>query len=397
MVTFGAGAVRSLLARNGALLAGTETRGVFISTNDGTSWAKLNTGIKDTGVMCVRTYAVIDSVVFARVNAGNIYRFTNNQTPWTEVADATPPNWRYSNFTLVAKGKNLFAGTSGLGVFLSTDYGASWTRSSNGLRDTSYVQTLAVSGDNIFAGIASGGNIAPGGIFLSADNGASWENVNTLFGESIYLWKLFGKGAYLLAGTEMGLYRSGDSGANFTKVLNNAKGPIVFEEYGGIIFTGFQSGIFLSADTGATWTPLDTGIRPSDLAMMDFKSLAVGDNYLFAGTFHGEVMRLPLSQIATSIHADRQASRTLPTFRAHISTIGHSGVLLTYSLASRCFVQAEIYSLSGKRAAVLEQKEQMPGNYTLRLDNKNLPGGLYICRFKAGDNQISSRIIIGGR
>lgn len=395
--TIGGGPVRSLLAHNGALMAGTENKGVFISTDDGTSWTKLNTGLQDTGVLCVRSFAVIDSVVFARVNSGNIYRFTNNQTPWAEITSVPPVNGNLTNFTLLAKGRNLFAGTSGKGIFLSTDFGASWTRSSNGLRDTSYVQTLAVCGDNIFAGLESGGNIAPGGIFLSSNNGASWVNVNTIFGESIYLWKLFGAGGYLLAGTDMGLYRSGDNGATWTKVMNNSNAPTVFDVNGNNIFAGIQRGVFLSTDSGASWTPLDTGMRPIDFAMFDVKSLAVSDSYLFAGTFQGEVLRLPLSQIATSIHPDRQNNRTLPRFSAHFSDLGHSGVLLTYSLASRCIVKAEIYSLSGRRAAILEQKEQMPGDHSIRLDNNNLPGGLYVCRFKAGDIQVSSRVIIGGR
>jgi hypothetical protein len=48
-------------------------------------------------------------------------------------------------------GTNLFAGTYGGGVFLSTNNGASWTAVNSGLT-TPYVSALAVLGKNLFAG-----------------------------------------------------------------------------------------------------------------------------------------------------------------------------------------------------------------------------------------------------
>ena len=66
---------------------------------------------------------------------------------------------------------NLFAGTQGSGVFLSTNNGTSWTEVNTGLT-SSFVYTLAVSGTNLFAGTYDG-------IFLSTNNGTSWTAVNT--------------------------------------------------------------------------------------------------------------------------------------------------------------------------------------------------------------------------
>lgn len=66
---------------------------------------------------------------------------------------------------------NLFAGTSGSGVFLSTNNGTSWTEVNTGLT-SSFVYALAVSGTNLFAGTYDG-------IFLSTNNGTSWTAVNT--------------------------------------------------------------------------------------------------------------------------------------------------------------------------------------------------------------------------
>ena len=53
-------------------------------------------------------------------------------------------------------GENLFAGTNGGGVFLSTNNGTSWTAASTGLTNGS-ILTFAVSGTNLFAGTYGAG------------------------------------------------------------------------------------------------------------------------------------------------------------------------------------------------------------------------------------------------
>ena len=73
--------VTSLAVSGTNLFAGTGG-GVFLSTNNGTSWKQVNNGLMDTNIL-----------------------------------------------SLAVSGTNLFAGTYGSGVFLSTNNGASWTQS----------------------------------------------------------------------------------------------------------------------------------------------------------------------------------------------------------------------------------------------------------------------------
>ena len=63
--------------------------------------------------------------------------------------------------TLAISGTNLFAGTYGGNVFLSTNNGTSWNSKSSGLPGLR-VNAIAVSGTNIFAGT--------GGVYLSTNN-----------------------------------------------------------------------------------------------------------------------------------------------------------------------------------------------------------------------------------
>jgi len=95
-------------------------------------------------------------------------------------------------------GTNLFAGTDGGGVFLSTDNGTNWTAVNNGLPDNTSVYAFAVSGTNLFAGTS-------GGVFLSTDNGTSWTPVNNgLTYPYPHVYALAASGTNLFAGTYHG-------------------------------------------------------------------------------------------------------------------------------------------------------------------------------------------------
>ncbi len=75
---------------------------------------------------------------------------TQTKAQWVQVS---PPNFPANNsikcFAVI--GTNLFAGSNGKGIFLSTNNGTSWTAVDSGLTDTD-VKALAVSGAYLFAG-----------------------------------------------------------------------------------------------------------------------------------------------------------------------------------------------------------------------------------------------------
>ena len=59
-------------------------------------------------------------------------------------------------YSLAISGNNIFAGGYIGGIFLSTDNGNSWAEKNTGLTITS-IRSLAISGNNIFAGTRGGG------------------------------------------------------------------------------------------------------------------------------------------------------------------------------------------------------------------------------------------------
>jgi ligand-binding sensor domain-containing protein len=257
-------------------------------------------------------------------------------------------------------GSNIFAGTLG-GIFLSTNNGTSWTAVNTGLiftntlgqQSTQSVSAFAVSGGNIFAGTG-------GGVFLSTNNGTSWIAVN--------------------------------SGLTDTNVLSLAVS-------GGNIFAGTAGGVFLSANSGTSWTAVNSGVPVNTIV----NSLAVSDSDIFASTlasvsgaglFPSGVWRRSLSEM-TSLLPQHQHTTPLQTgLRITTSGSSRSAFVLNYSIQSPGLVQLTIYTVSGKRVAVIEQGERTPGEYSVSFDAGRIPAGLYMCRFQAGSYQENNRLMI---
>ncbi|HOS49445.1 MAG TPA: regulator, partial [Bacteroidia bacterium] len=79
------------------------------------------------------------------------------------------PEGGYINCIAIS-GSNIFAGTLGAGVFLSTNNGSSWNAVNAGLTSLT-VNSLATNGSTIYAGTNTG-------VFLSTNNGSSWTSIN---------------------------------------------------------------------------------------------------------------------------------------------------------------------------------------------------------------------------
>lgn len=166
--------VKALAFSGANLFAGTTGSHVFRSTNNGASWTHVYTFL-DSTELDVRAFVVSGTNLFVGAGHtslargtqwGGVSLSTDNGTSWTR-ADSGLTSTDVKS--LAVSGTNLFAGT-GTGVFLSTNRGASWAQMNSGLADTS-VTTLGVSGTNLLAG-------TDGGVFLSTNNGTSWIQVN---------------------------------------------------------------------------------------------------------------------------------------------------------------------------------------------------------------------------
>jgi ligand-binding sensor domain-containing protein len=201
-----------------------------------------------------------------------------------------------------------------------------------------------VSGSNIFAGTYGGG------VFLSTNNGTSWTAVNSGLKDS---------SVRCLA----------TSGSN--------------------IFAGTDSGVFLSTNNGTSWTAVNSGLPNADV-----NCLAVSGGNIFAGTNGFGVWRRPLSEVVSILPQNHQTIPLQTRLRIAASGSLHSGVMLNYSVQSRCIVRLSIYAISGKQIALFDEGVREPGNYSVDFAKDRIVAGLYVCRFQAGSFQESGRFVV---
>ncbi len=186
--------------------------------------------------------------------------------------------------TLAVSGTNIFAGMGAPdGVSLSTNNGNNWVSVNNGLTNLA-VFSLAVSGTNIFAGTYGEG------VFLSTNNGTSWTAKNngltnqfivdlSVSGTSIFAGALFG-----------GVFRTTNNGTSWTAAGLSLHTIEAFAFSGTSIFAGSfggflsNSGVYLSTNNATSW-------NAAGLTNLAVYSLAVSGTNIFAGTDSSGVFR----------------------------------------------------------------------------------------------------------
>jgi|WetSurMetagenome_2_1015567.scaffolds.fasta_scaffold27239_3 photosystem II stability/assembly factor-like uncharacterized protein len=273
------------------IFAGTDSNGVYLSTNNGESWSEINSGLTNK---CVYTFAVSGNNIFSGT-ADGVFLSTNNGGNWTAVNNGLTCN---EVWTLTASGTNLFAGTYPDGVFLSTNNGRNWISVNNGLTNKR-VSTFIVSGSNIFSGTDNG-------VFLSTNNGRDWteacSNLKQKGLQTKCVNSLASIGTNLFAGTGTsmggGVFLStnnGDSWAEVDDGLGSPKYIIIYTlaVHETNIFAGTKGGIFLSTDNGRNWLNKDQGFVP----VSNTFSLLIANGYIFAGTYDNSVWCRKLNEI----------------------------------------------------------------------------------------------------
>lgn len=183
--------------------------------------------------------------------------------------------------SLASTGNYIFAGSQGEGVYRSSDNGVSWTAVNNGLTQLS-VYSLCVSGQNIFAGTYLG-------LFRSTNFGSDWTSSgNGTGGSSIYTFAV--SGSTIFAGGNAGIFRSNDNGASWTELINglplNFAATAVAVTGNGILAgennTTTAGGIYRSTDGGNNWTVSNSGLSNGNVTCF-----AVWGSFAYAGTAAG--------------------------------------------------------------------------------------------------------------
>ena len=260
---------------SGYIFAGTDSRGVFLSTNNGTSWTQENNGLTNSDIVSLAINS--SGYIFAGTDGGGVYLSTNNGTSWTQENNGLTNSYILS--IAINSSGYIFAGTYGGGVYFSTNNGTSWTQENNGLTNSDVYSIAINSSGYIFAGTYGGG------VYFSTNNGTSWTQENNgLTNSDVYSIAINSSG-YIFAGTwGGGVFLSTNNGTSWTQENNGLTNSYVWSiaiNSSGYIFAGtWGGGVFLSTNNGTSWTQENNGLTNSYVWSIAINS----SGYIFAGT-----------------------------------------------------------------------------------------------------------------
>jgi hypothetical protein len=274
---------------------------------------------------------------------------------------------------LAVNGANIFAGEDDLGAYISSNNGTTWTLVKNVL-DTTVVNSIAISGTNIFIGTIFG-------VFLSTDNGVNWVQVNNGLTYP-FVSSLGVNGANIFAGTYWGLiFLSTNNGASWTKLNNDLTygtfiSCIVFK--GTDIFLGTSNGIFLSTNNGTSWTDVSNGL-PYTIA----NTIAIFGTNIFVGTDGVGVWRRPLSELVGVTKEINDLPKDF-TLSQNFPEPFNPSTTINYSLAKAGYVKLTVYNTIGSKVATIVDEYKPAGNYSVQFNGNKLPSEIYFYKLEAG-------------
>jgi hypothetical protein len=262
---------RVFVAASGGLWQEDADRGVYRSTDGGSSWTKVLFVANDTGVV---------DVAIDPSNPNRIYAAT----------------WQRTR----ANNHNHFGGVNS-GIHRSLDGGDTWTQLAGGLPTGSLGRIgLAIAPSSTDVVYAIIGTEAGGlnGIYRSLDAGDTWSRVNQstlpfFFSSFTYYFgqiRVDPQNANIVYALDLNLWRSTTGGSNF----GNISGSLHADQHAleidgsGRIFVGNDGGFYKSLDNAASW------IHNQTLAISQFYDLCIDEldpNRRYGGTQDNGTLR----------------------------------------------------------------------------------------------------------
>jgi len=274
---------------NPAGLATYPGNGIWRSTNGGTDWTPL--GLENTGYLGrVAIHPLAPQRVFvsalgryrSRTEERGIYRSTDAGTSWERVLFINDTTGACDVVIDPANPDRIFAATwtryrpltysiisgTGSGLWVSADGGGSWTQMTNGFpsNDASLGRTsltVSESQPNILYALSTNG-VSPRGIYKSTDSGASWTLAagSSPFGGEGQVWynnfiAVHPSDPNILLAGMTDMYKSTNGGSTWSGVLGSMhvdQHAIEFDRNNPArVVAGNDGGVFVSTNTGATW------------------------------------------------------------------------------------------------------------------------------------------------
>jgi photosystem II stability/assembly factor-like uncharacterized protein len=249
-------------------------------------------------------------------------------------------------------GGTLFTGGQSYMMARSTDAGLTWEEMHKGLSGNRTNDIAADRFGNVYAATAQG-------IYRSADTGKNWSRVRL----------------------------GADSAASFIALVSNPRGPIVAATgiYPG---KGDQSRIYSSNDGGLTWVEQSVGLEGS------VTTLALDSTgRMYAGMVGGRIFRTEKTTTTLSVPVIAGRVNRGMTIAVSPNPARHSASI-EFDLAAQAHVKLRMLDLLGREVAAAYDGELASGRQQLPLRLDNISAGFYMVQLDVDGVVSTSRVVI---
>ena len=353
---------------------------VFVSSDNGATWAPRSSGL-GTHAQSIVTLGVTPAGSFLATSSQNatMFRSTNNGVNWSQVS---PPAQIPGPFITFSPSVILGGGS---GLYRSTNDGVNWARTS-----TTFLQTVNAlirhSNGTVYVGASYGG------VHASADTGKTW-TPKGLSGQDIRSLVETASGAMLAAVNYTGIYRTTDGGTSWTPLSTTTTGiqPKKLYRAGssailGIFGSTTGDAVFASTDEGSSWTSASSGL-PFPVSATDFAT-TTGGRLLAATAGPAGYSGFGVVSATGSVSDAKPTSMVLPAEIAlgqNYPNPFNPATTIQFSLPTAGPASLKVYDLLGREVATLLNESKSPGSYEVRFDAARLASGVYLYRLTAGD------------
>ncbi|MHB8405130.1 MAG: hypothetical protein ACYDCJ_06885 [Gammaproteobacteria bacterium] len=252
--------------------------GIYKTTNGGTTWTQADVGLTDPTVNVLWLDQSNPSTILAGTNTAGIFQSTDDGAHWTVTATLG------TTTAIIQSAGSLYAATA-QGIAVSTNSGSTWTVTEP---TPAPVLALASEGDVIYAGLDNDD------VLVQSSPTSAWITT-TLPTQSGSIWSIAinptnPQNAFVVEFNNYQspdlLYTTNDAGSHWT-VVTSISCPaqyVAFNSSGSLLYAGCDGPMYQSSDDGKTWSSVPELIRDVRLIIPDVGGV-VGN--LLVGTDQG--------------------------------------------------------------------------------------------------------------